>query len=466
VKPQIKAIAAVAVLALLAAGCSRSGSSSGAAGAGGQGTASASQAAKATAGSFGSLTGVCHPGNATGATDLGVTATQIKVGVLTDVGFTKDPQLLNAANVFTSWCNAAGGIGGRKLVADIRDTQMLQVVQAVAGACATDFSLVGGSAALDGLAVKTRLQCLLPDFDAQTVMPQNQGSGLQVYPITQGHSYAFYPGYYQWLVKQKYPDSAGHVGILAGQSVITQVDDAVAAETFKDVGGSVIYNEYFPVTGASDWTPYAESIKTKGVKGLVFYGTPQELAALELDLTNMNYKLDWIDANTNAYGAPFIQAAGKSLSFQHNYADLPAVYPLEKASANPATQQVINLYAKYAPGQPVTLQALQAFSAWLIFAVSAESCGSDLTRKCVYDAAVKQTAWTGGGLTAPVNLAQPDSPPSCFDIEQATPNGWQPASFGANDGAYRCGEPVFKLTGSYPQPLTLAEVGKSLNDLK
>ena len=180
----------------------------------------------------------------------------------------------------------------------------------------------------------------------------------------------------------------------------------------------------------------------------------------------MNYKLDWIDANTNAYGAPFIQAAGKSLSFQHNYADLPAVYPLEKAQSNPATQQVINLYAKYAPGQPVTLQALQAFSAWLIFAVSAESCGSDLTRKCVYDAAVKQTAWTGGGLTAPVNLAQPDSPPSCFDIEQATPNGWQPASFGANDGAYRCGEPVFRLTGSYPQPLTLAEVGKSLNDLK
>jgi Periplasmic binding protein len=463
VRLQIRTVAALAAITLLAAGCSRGGSSSSS---DGQGTASASQAAQTSGGNFGSLKNVCHGGSASGATDLGVTSTQIKVGVLTDVGFTKDPQLINAANVFTSWCNAAGGINGRKLVPDIRDTQLLQVVQAVAGSCGSDFSLVGGSAALDGLAVKTRLQCLLPDFDAQTVMTQNQNSGLQVYPITQGHSYAFYSGYYTWLTKQKYPDSADHVGILSGQSVITQIDDAVAMETFKAVGATVSYNENFPVTGASDWTPYAESIRTKGVKGLVFYGTPQELAALELALTNMNYKLDWIDANTNAYGPAFIQAAGKSLSFQHNYADLPGVYPLEKASSNPATQQVMDLYTKYATGQPVTLQALQAFSTWLIFAVSAETCGSNLTRKCVYDAAVKQTAWTGGGLTAPVNLSQPDSPPNCFDIEQASPNGWQPASFGANNGPYRCGQQVVRLTGNFPQPLTLESVGKSMSDLK
>jgi hypothetical protein len=463
VRLQIRTFAALAALTLLAAGCGRGGSGSSS---GDQGTASASQAAQTSGGSFGSLKNVCHGGSASGATDQGVTASQIKVGVLSDVGFTKDPQLITAANVFTSWCNAAGGISGRKLVADTHDTQLLQVVPAVTSACGSDFVLAGGSAALDGLATKTRLQCLLPDFDAQTVMPQNQNSGLQVYPITQGHSYGPFAGYYQWLIKQKYPDSADHVGILAGQSTITQVDDEVAAETFKAVGGSVALNQYYPITGASDWTPYAESLKTKGIKGLVFYGTPQQLAALELTLTNMNYKLDWIDANSNAYGAPFVQAAGKSLSFQHNYADIWAVYPLEQAESNPATQQVIDLYGKYAPGQAPTLQALQAFSAWLIFAASAETCGSNLTRSCVYNAAVKQTAWTGGGLTAPVNLAQPDSPPTCFDIEQATPNGWQTASFGANNGPYRCGAPVVKLTGNFPQPVTLASVGKSLSDLK
>jgi cytochrome P450 len=101
----------------------------------------------------------------------------------------------------------------------------------VSGVCGSDFSLVGGSAALDGLATKTRLQCLLPDYDAQTVMPQNQNSGLLVYPVTQGHSYGPFAGYYQWLIKQKYPDSAAHVGILAGQSVITHGQRVPAGST-------------------------------------------------------------------------------------------------------------------------------------------------------------------------------------------------------------------------------------------
>jgi hypothetical protein len=84
----------------------------------------------------------------------------------------------------------------------------------------------------------------------------------------------------------------------------------------------------------------------------------------------------------------------------------------------------------------------------------------------VYQAALTQTAWTGGGLTAPVNLARPDSPPACMVVEQASTNGWQPAAFGPNDGAYRCGLTVYKFRGNYPQPVTLSDVGKSLSDLR
>ncbi len=68
----------------------------------------------------------------------------------------------------------------------------------------------------------------------------------------------------------------------------------------------------------SDWTPYAQAIKTKGVKGLVFNGDFTQLAKLEQSLTSIDYKLDWIDANNNAYGQPFLQLAGASLRFQNN----------------------------------------------------------------------------------------------------------------------------------------------------
>ena len=462
----IRTLAAVAVAVLLAAGCSRAGSSSSSTPPASSTSAAASSTAAASGGaSFGSLTDVCHGGSASGSTDQGVTSSSIEVGVLTDEEYTKDPELVNAAKVFTSWCNAAGGIDGRQLVADIHQTDLMAVVAAMTSACSKDFVLAGGSAALDGLGVATRLQCLLPDFDAQPVMPQNLGSGLEFEPYTSNLTYAMYTGYYKWLMA-KYPDSKAHVGVLAGSSVITQVDDQVVVDTVKADGGSIAYDGTFPLTTITNWTPYAEAIKSHGVKGLTFYDTPQALVALEQALDNIGYHLDWIDANTNAYGTAFVQIAGKALSEQNNYADLPGVYPVEEASSNPAMEQLTQLFAKYAPGQPITLQVEQAWSMWLLFAESAESCGSNLTRSCIYNAGLKQTAWTGGGITAPVDEATPDAAPNCFDIEQATPSGWKPASFGANTGPYLCGENVIKLPAGFPTGTQLSAVGKSLSDLK
>jgi ABC-type branched-subunit amino acid transport system substrate-binding protein len=458
VTPHIRTLAVVAVAALLAAGCSRGGSSS---------ESTPTQSAQAVSGDFGTLKDVCRPGKPTSSPTQGVTADQIKVGVLTDIGFTKVPDLVNTAKVFSSWCNAAGGINGRKIVIDLGDTQLMQSVQAMAGACGKDFVLAGNSEALDGLAVKTRVSCLLPEFPAQIVMPQNVNSALQAYPLVDGHSYSIYQGYFNWLLKEAYPDSAKHVGILYGQSAITAPTVKAEVASLTYAGATMAYNGAFPTAGVTDWTPFAQAIKSKGVKGLVFSGTPQWLASLEQVLTNMNYKLDWIDANPNSYGAPFISLAGKSLSYQHNYAELFGTYPMEKASGNPAAERLAQLFKTYAPGQSVSLQGLQAWSAWLLFAKAAASCGDNLTRKCAYQAALTQTAWTGGGLQAPVNLSKPDSPVDCFNAAEATPTGWQPARFGANNGAYRCGSPVFKLpAGIFPPPLTLADVGKSMSDVK
>ena len=460
----IRTATAITMTALLAAGCSRAGGGSQSSGSGSPSTAAPPGAAAGA--SFGTLSNVCHGGTASGRTDQGVTSSSIQVGVLSDYGFTKNADLLNTAKVFTSWCNAAGGINGRKLVADIHDTELMNVVSAMSKACAADFALAGDSAALDGLGTATRLKCLLPDFDAQPDMPQNQGAALELTPYTANFSYSPYTGYYKWLFG-KYPGSAGHVGLLYGQSIITQYDSQAVQQVVKADGGQVTYSAGFPPTGLANWTPYAEAIKAHGVKGLTFYDTPQDLSALEKALDIIGYHLDWIDANTNAYGTSFVTIAGQALTQQNNYASLFGIYPLEKASSNPAEQKLTQLFHQYAPGQPVTLQVLQAFSMWLLFAESAESCGASLTRACVYSAAVKQTGWTAGGITAPVNESTPLGAPSCFDVEQATPAGWQPATgFTPNtDGVYSCGEAPVKLTG-FPAPTQLSDVGKTLSDLK
>ncbi|MFK4105228.1 ABC transporter substrate-binding protein [Streptomyces sp. NPDC019531] len=425
-------------------------------------TAAAQQAATAD---FGDLKKVCGPGTAKTASAQGVTADSIELGVFSDVGFTKKSEFVDAAEVFTSWCNAAGGINGRKLTATTHDTKLMEVRQRMLEACKEDFALVGGGAALDALGVKDRLNCLLPDFPAQVSQIQNNGSDLQL-NATGGASYNRYAGYYDWLLKQAYPDSASAIGTIGGDVPVTKVINAESQEGLKAAGAKIVYKDLYPAQGVSDWTPYAQSIKSKGVKGLVFNGDFVQLSKLEQVLTGMDYKLDWIDANNNAYGPAFLQLAGRSLDFQNNLADLSGVYPLEKAADNPATRQLVDLFKKYAPKAQVTLPAVRGFAAWLLFAKSATACGDDLTRKCVYETARKESGWTGGGLLAPVDLSTSDAPLSCFNVEKATSKGWVPADFAPNDGAYRCDEPAYEFKGNYGKPLTLADVGKSLSDVK
>ncbi|WP_030612186.1 ABC transporter substrate-binding protein [Streptomyces fulvoviolaceus] len=452
-------IGTVTATALLLAGCStHSGSETGEDASATPGAGSTAQASA----DFGTLKNVCGPGTAKSSTVQGVTDTSIQVGVMSDIGFTKNSEFPDAAKVFTSWCNAAGGINGRKITPVTHDTRLMQVREGVLDACKSDFAMVGGGSALDGLGVADRLKCLLPDFPAQST--QAVGSDLQALATGSGVGYFAYSGYYTWLIKDKYPDSAQKVGIIAGDSPVSKVFLSQYKESIAGLGGKVSYTNLYPAAGVSDWTPYAQAIKSKGVKGLTFLGDFASLAKLEQALTNIGYAPDWIDANSNAYGPAFLQLAGTALAEQHNYAELSATAPLESASASPATQQVIDLFKKYAPDKHVTYPVLRAFSAWTLFATSARDCAT-VTRKCVYENAVKQTAWTGGGLQAPTDLSKKDVPPKCYSIVEATAKGWQAADFQPDNGPYRCDAPAYKFKGDYGKPATLADVGKSMSDV-
>ncbi|MFF0490131.1 ABC transporter substrate-binding protein [Nocardia sp. NPDC004068] len=455
-----RVLIALVALALLASGCSRGAET------GGGGEQSAGSAA--VSGTFGDLTDVCKKGSAKGATAQGVSDSEIQIGVFSDVGFTKNPEFVDTAKVFTEWCNAAGGINGRKLVANIRDTKLMEYRQRMLESCKQDFFLVGGGAALDGLGVKDRLSCLLPEFPGQVVQATNGGSDLQLAAGSSGAGpYNQYTGSEQWLTKEAYPASAAAIGFIVGDSPAVKPTAEKMAASLTAQGATIVYNDLYPAAGVSDWTPYAQAIKAKGVRGLIFLGDFRQLAKLEDVLTSMDYKPDWIDANSNAYNPSFIEAAKNSLAAQNNIADLSEIAPLDAADKVPAVKQLRDLYAKYAPGAAITYPALRAFQSWLLFAKSASSCGSDLTRACVYNTAAKESAWTGGGLTAPQDLTKPPAEQvRCFNVQRATPDGWKAADFKPDTGVFRCDIPLYRPAGDFPKATTLADVGKSLADLK
>ena len=79
----------------------------------------------------------------------------------------------DAVKAMIAWCNAQGGINGRKIVGDYYDSAVTKVGSVMTQACKTDFMLVGEGFALDGLAEQTRLSCNLaavPGFTVSAVV--------------------------------------------------------------------------------------------------------------------------------------------------------------------------------------------------------------------------------------------------------------------------------------------------------
>lgn len=445
---------AVVATCLIATGCGGGGG--------------AQDATSAASGSFGNLTGICRPGDASSASAPGVTADEIEVGTFSDIGFTRYRDFIDAAKVFTSWCNAAGGINGRTLVANIRDTNLTEVHQRMVESCREDFFLVGGGAALDGLGVKDRLSCLLPEFPAHVTTSENTGSDLQLSSgATVSEGVDPYSGFHDWLINDEHPGSANSIGVLVGDSPITEVMSEKVTESLTASGATVVYNEKYPPAGVSDWTSYARALRAERVRGLIFLGEFRHLGRLQEALTDIGYQPDWIDANATSYNAEFLGAMRDSLENRNYYVDLSGIAPLDAAARVPAVRQLKDMFDQYAPSSDITFQVLRAFQAWVLFAKSAATCGDELTRACVYQAARKETAWTAGGLQAPMDLSRPLAEQTrCFNVQQATPEGWKAAEFGPNTGVFRCGFTPYRYTQDFGRPITLADVGRSISELE
>ena len=133
------------------------------------------RAASTSSAKFGTLPSPCGKGHATGATDTGVTNTTINIAYGDDRGFSGlpglDQEMGDAVKDMAAWCNAQGGINGRKLVGDYGNAAVTNVGSVVTQECKQDFMLVGEGFALDGSAEQTRLGCNLAAVPGFTVAP-------------------------------------------------------------------------------------------------------------------------------------------------------------------------------------------------------------------------------------------------------------------------------------------------------
>lgn len=459
-------LALVLALVMVAAACGRSGGDKSS---GDTTTTTESSGGGAKSANFGDLTDVCQPGKPSGSPTTGVTPTEIKIATFSDPGFVGRPGLnqefFDTADVFAAWCNDRGGINGRKISVDKKDAGLVNVKAKMTEACSDDFAMVGGGAVFDQDGVETRLECLLPDISGFVVSIKARGSDLVVQPVpnsikTTGIGILHY-------LDKKFPQTGQNIGVLTGDVATTKSVADQQAEAAKSIGWNIVYNDQYPAAGVTDWTPYAQGIKSSGVKGLIWIGEPENLAALLKALKNIDYKLDFIRTDANHYDQKLIETAGVALSDKNVYI-ASSFNPFEEATKTDATGQYLAAFDQYKPdGKKNTYLGLQAWSAWTLFAEAAKKCGNDLTRKCMFDNAKKITEWTGGGLHAKQDPGDGTTSP-CFAVELATPDGFKLLTdTKPNDGIFSCSpKNVYTLTGDYGKGVTLQDVGQSMANLK
>ncbi len=438
------AIVLIAVTSLgLVAACGRSSSGGGGSSPSSSSTASASASASASAGKgdFGDLKGICGPGNATGATERGVTNSTIRIGTTADPGAAAAPGLeqefFDTADAFSKWCNAAGGINGRKIIVDKWDAKLFNVGQAFTNACQKDFMLVGNGNAFDSAGVKPRVGCKLGDIYAYTVSPEAATAPMQV-SVNPSNPNQYPYGPLRLLV-DAYPAAKNGVGIGSStlSSLIPQGKRMQESLQKNNVKVTVV-QEQPPLV--DNYRPYVEQLKGSNTVGYsVING--QNITPIYQAMKNIGYSPQFVLFSVQFYLQATVKAAQALGTFPNTYVGF-AHLPFELAGPQyPVLTQVKNILNAAVANPRYTDFTASSMSAWALWAKEATACGSNLTSACVLKKAAAETAWTGGGLYAPLNLdpIHPQIAQCWLDIRLTTA-GWvyDKKVTNPNNGVYNC----------------------------
>jgi Periplasmic binding protein len=383
-------------------------------------------ASSSTGGVWPGVGKICEPGPGGASTVRGVGSETINIAVFNDASNTITPGLEEEfpqqATAFADWCNAAGGINGRKIVIDNRDAALFNAAQQTTTACQSDFMAVGGGMALDQPAVPIREKCGLGQITGYVVSNASVLASDQVDPGG-GNTHSIPAGYFGALTKA-YPKAVKAAGMGAGDTP-SVLQPETKAEFAAEAQGWKVVDFLEPPVSVENWAPYVEDYQQKGVTAL-----------WPADDSNFT---PFAEAMTTAGYHPAFVLLGTQFDnsqTQKDVADnpsLPPVYietgwwPLGQASQNPSTEELVTIMHKYAKGDPIDFDDEEGAESWLLWAKAASACGANLAVACVLNHAAAAKNWDAGGIQAPIaslTLSNENPQPSpCFAMLEVEAKG-------------------------------------------
>ena len=388
--------------------------------------ATAVTSASRTLSSGGASTGVwpgvgklCEPGAGGPSSVRGVGNKSINIAVFNDASNTITPGLevefVQQATAFADWCNAAGGINGRKIVIDNRDAALFNAAQQVTAACQSDFMAVGGGMALDEPSVPIREKCGLGQISGYVISNASELSTDQVDPG--GANTSSVPAGWFGALTKAYPKAVQVAG-MGGADTPSVLQPETKDEYAAEAQGWKMADFLEPPTSVENWAPYVEQYQQKGVTALWPANDSNFLPFAEA-MTTAGYHPTFVILGTQFANSATQKAVATNPGLPPIYIET-AWWPLTLASRNPSTEELVTVMHKYAKGDAIDFDDEVGAESWLLWAKSASACGANLTVNCVLTHAAATKNWDAGGIEAPIaslTLSNENPQPSpCFAL--------------------------------------------------
>lgn len=310
-----------------------------------------------------------------GATDVGVTATTLSIGVIADLAGPV-PGLFQGAvagtQAYVAKVNAEGGVYGRTLRLDVNDSQMEcgQYQAATTRVVKKDFANVGSFSLYDGCGVDIlkRTPTFADVHSALQNSAQAYANNFSVAPLEQG--WRLGPLEY---MKKRFGDKFTKIGSIYASVGGGAESWAHCKAAIRHVGGEVVYDRAFGAT-ETDFTADIVQMRQAGVQMIYMPATNAATAANVLKAAR-SQNVDWpVVFGGPAYDQVFLDQAGAAANTgvyedqqytlffnSDDAANIPAVAEFQKWMKQSGNGKNMDLFAAYGwASAQLFVQALKA----------------------------------------------------------------------------------------------------------
>ena len=356
-----------------------------------------------------------------GATDIGITGDEIKIGVVADLTGVV-PGLFKAApeavKAYAEKVNSEGGIHGRQLVVEEYDTGTNDNGNRLAyeKACGEVFASVGSESAFDTGGFEAVRDCGFPHLAG--IVTDDEVEALDfVFPRSSGGFTGV--GAARWYA-QEFPEAVKKAAYFFVNAPVSELSARQSMEARKTVGWEYIYEQ--PVGALeSNYTPHVLEMKRRGVQAFSIVSDYNNVVRLQTALREQNYEVQIADTSSQAYQGNYLEAAGPAA--EGAYIAITHL-PFEDAESVPALQEYLEWLEKTSPDAEPSSNGLAAWTRAMLFHEAAEAVGPNLTRDALMEELRGIEDWDADGLLPPRNVGDPEPTTSCFVMMQVKDGGF------------------------------------------